>query len=426
MPTSVYRQAEHPLTIEAGPAESVHIDEGGDGDLELPENYDDDAYEGWEAAMQLQADAAASESLALRLGSPRFERPSALSPFAEEAVDEASASPELEAPPPPADSGGASSSLAPVTERSASWRRQLAERSAADAQEEAPPPAAARSGKRPVDGRRAAAARLGKQIAEKERQKEEAIADAKLAKMNVSLLQQRCEGLVDELRRMHAAEAEAREQAARDEKEARRAYAEAERAARAEVEEMMGGFFSELSALDGFADADGFADSDDDDGAGDGGEGDGDAVAAGLRRGDPSVFDAVAAAFPEHFAAARAALAEAPPPPPPPPRPARGASAGRRGGPTAAAPAQRARPAAPAATPAARQREASAAASAKRLPGLKATYGKGLGAYAAKPEKPRRAGSGGRSRKELGVVAAPAARSATARLADGRLALPSR
>ena len=149
----------------------------------------------------------------------------------------------------------------------------------------------------------------------------------------------------------------------------------------------MGGFFSELTALDGFADADGFADSDNDDGAGDGGEGDGDAVAAGLRRGDPSVFDAVAAAFPEHFAAARAA---------------------------------------PAAAPAARQREASAAASAKRLPGLKATYGKGLGAYAAKAEKPRRAGSGGRSRKELGVVAAPAARSATARLADGRLALPSR
>ena len=45
---------------------------------------------------------------------------------------------------------------------------------------------------------------------------------------------------------------------------------------------------------------------------------------------------------------------------------------------------------------------------------------------AAKAEKPRRAGSGGRSRKELGVVAAPASRSATARLADGRLALPSR
>ena len=245
MPTSVYRQAEVPLTIEAGPAESVHIPEGGDAELELPENYDDDAYEGYEAMLQLQAEAAASESLALRLGSPRFERPSALSPFAEEAVDEASASPELEAPPPPADSGGASSSLAPVTERSANWRRQLAERSAADAQEEAPPPpAAARGGKRPVDGRRAAAARLGKQIAEKERQKEEAIADAKLAKMNVSLLQQRCEGLVDEVRRMHAAEAaEAREQAARDEKEARRAYAEAERAARTEVEEMMGGFF---------------------------------------------------------------------------------------------------------------------------------------------------------------------------------------
>ena len=426
MPTSVYRQLDPPLAIEAGPAESVHIDGGGDAELELPENYDDDAYEGYEAMLQLQAEAAASESLALRLGSPRFERPSALSPFAEEEVDEASASPEREAPPPPADSGGASSSLAPVTERSANWRRQLAERSAADAQEEAPPPpaAAARGGKRPVDGRRAAAARLGKQIAEKERQKEEAIADAKLAKMNVSLLQQRCEGLVDELRRMHAAEAaEAREQAARDEKEARRAYAEAERAARAEVEEMMGGFFSELTALDGFADAGGFADSDDDDGAGGGGEGDGDAVAAGLRRGDPSVFDAVAAAFPEHFAAARAALAEAPPPPP---RPARGASAGRRGGPTAAAPTQRARPAAPAAAPAARQREASAAASAKRLPGLKATYGKGLGAYAAKAEKPRRAGSGGRSRKELGVVAAPAARSATARLADGRLALPSR
>ena len=78
--------------------------------------------------------------------------------------------------------------------------------------------------------------------------------------MNVSLLQQRCEGLVDELRRMHAAEAaEAREQAARDEKEARRAYAEAERAARAEVEEMMGGFFSELTALDGFADAGGWS-----------------------------------------------------------------------------------------------------------------------------------------------------------------------
>ena len=175
MPTSVYRQAEHPLTIEAGPVESVHIPEGGDAELELPENYDDDAYEGYEAMLQLQAEAAASESLALRLGSPRFERPSALSPFAEEEVDEASASPELEAPPPPADSGGASSSLAPVTERSASWRRQLAERSAADAQEEAPPPpAAARGGKRPVDGRRAAAARLGKQIAEKERQKEEA------------------------------------------------------------------------------------------------------------------------------------------------------------------------------------------------------------------------------------------------------------
>ena len=38
MPTSVYRQAEVPLTIEAGPAESVHIDGGGDGELELPEN----------------------------------------------------------------------------------------------------------------------------------------------------------------------------------------------------------------------------------------------------------------------------------------------------------------------------------------------------------------------------------------------------
>ena len=100
MPTSVYRQAEHPLTIEAGPAESVHIPEGGDAELELPENYDDDAYEGYEAMLQLQAEAAASESLALRLGSPRFARPSALSPFAEEAVDEASSSPELEAPPP--------------------------------------------------------------------------------------------------------------------------------------------------------------------------------------------------------------------------------------------------------------------------------------------------------------------------------------
>ena len=81
MPTSVYRQAEVPLTIEAGPAESVHIDGGGDGELELPENYDDDAYEGYEAMLQLQAEAAASESLALRLGSPRFERPSALSPL---------------------------------------------------------------------------------------------------------------------------------------------------------------------------------------------------------------------------------------------------------------------------------------------------------------------------------------------------------
>ena len=79
MPTSVYRQAEVPLTIEAGPAESVHIDGGGDGELELPENYDDDAYEGYEAMLQLQAEAAASESLALRLGSPRFERPSAIS-----------------------------------------------------------------------------------------------------------------------------------------------------------------------------------------------------------------------------------------------------------------------------------------------------------------------------------------------------------
>ena len=52
----------------------------------------------------------------------------------------------------------------------------------------------------------------------------------------------------------------------------------------------------------------------------------------------------------------------------------------------------------------------------KRLPGLKATYGKGLGAYAAKAE----AAPGGRPEEGLGVVAAPASRSATARLADGR------
>ena len=129
MPTSVYRQAEVPLTIVAGPAESVHIDGGGDGELELPENYDDDAYEGYEAMLQLQAEAAASESLALRLGSPRFERPSALSPFAEE-VDEASVAGRERRRRPTE-----RHLLAPVTERSANWRRQLAERSAADAQE---------------------------------------------------------------------------------------------------------------------------------------------------------------------------------------------------------------------------------------------------------------------------------------------------
>ena len=39
MPTSVYRQLDPPLAIEAGPAESVHIADGGDGELELPENY---------------------------------------------------------------------------------------------------------------------------------------------------------------------------------------------------------------------------------------------------------------------------------------------------------------------------------------------------------------------------------------------------
>ena len=87
----------------------------------------------------------------------------------------------------------------------------------------------------------------------------EAEADLKLSKMSVGLLQQRCEDIAGELRRMHAAEAAAsREQAARDEAAARRAYADAERAARAEVEEMMGGFLSELSMIDGFGDVDGY------------------------------------------------------------------------------------------------------------------------------------------------------------------------
>ena len=192
------------------------------------------------------------------------------------------------------------------------------------------------------------------------------------------------------LRRMHAAEAAGARQAARQ--KAGGAYAEAERAARTGW--VMGGFFSELSALDGFADRWRFADSDTTTrrrrGDGRGAAGPGPSVRCGRRR-LPGAFCGGARRARRRAAAAAAA------------RPRRVRRP--RGGPRR----RRRRNARPARPP---PRPPRGSARRRRRPKLRQrTYGKGLGAYAAREAAP--GGQRSRSRKELGVVAA--ARSARRR-----------